>query len=403
MRRNRILLIALVLVLTAIPGVAIGTQIDATVAGVDISPAEPAPGEPVTFETTIRNMGTSSDPLKIRDIAVRVPGSATEYTRVNNIGGAISPGTEVTVPITHTFDTAGTYDLRVIVYTRNVNTDGATNYQYPVLLSVRERHPQLQIDTNESIIGVPTDGTITLANGLNTTITNVEMTVSGDSVTMRNNESIFATISSGETVNGSFQFQASDLGPQTITGTVEYRLPSGMKRTDTVTHTIRPEPADQDVLKLTEINVQRSVTGLEISGSTANVDTKSVQSVIVRVRDTEHVDPVQPNKDFFVGEVPASDFSPFTLTAQVTGSATEIPVVVTYVRNGVSRETQTTIPLEQAASSQRPADPQPDPDPSGEPQDGPPVAIIGIVALVLIFSGAVFIRRYRRTNVGLDV
>lgn len=401
--QTRILLVAVAVLLTAVPGIALGAQINATITDVDISPAEPAPGEPVTFQTTIQNIETSTDPLKIRDIAIRsAGGGVNEYARVSDIG-TISPGTEITVPLTHSFEEAGSYDLRVIAYTRNVNTNEALSFRYPVLLSVRERHPQININTNESIVGVPTDGSVTMANGLNTTVTNVETSVSGDGVTMLENESIFATVESGETVNGSFRFRADEPGPQTLTATVQYRLPSGAERSDTVTHTIRPERAEKDVLKLTEISVQQSGGGLELSGSASNVDTKAVQSVIVRVRDTEHVDPVQPNKDFFVGEVPASDFSSFTLTAQVTGSVTEIPVAVSYVRNGVSREIQTSIPLGQEAAVQEAPNQQPDPEPSSEPQSGPPVAIIGIVALILVVSSVVFIRRYRSTNVDVDI
>jgi hypothetical protein len=396
-------LLVTAVLLAAAPGIVAGAQINATVTDVDISPAEPAPGEPVTFRTTIQNIDTSTDPLKIMDIAIRdAGGGLNEYTRVRDIG-TISPGTEITVPLTHTFESAGTYDLRVIAYTRNANTNKALSFRYPVLLTVRERHPQMQIDTNESTVGVPTDGSVTVANGLNTTITNVEVTISGETVTMLDNESIFATINSGETVNGSFRFQASEAEPQTLTGQIRYRLPDGTKRSETVTHTIRPERAENDTIKLTEINVQRSGSEFEISGSTANVDTKAVQSVIVRVRDADGVNPVQPNKDFFVGEVPASDFSSFTLTAQVERSVTELPVTVSYVRNGVSREIQTAIPMGQSASVQEPVNQQPEPDPSGESQSGLPVVLIGVVGLILAVSAVVFFRRYRKTTVDLDV
>jgi len=142
----RRLIVAALVVLATAPPVVAGAQANGSITGVTVAPQSPAPNESVTFTPTIRNLEGSGDALLIDSVELR-PGSSSGlpvYTRVRNVG-TLSPGAEVTVPLTYTFEEPGDRDLRVYVDARNANTNEPVELRYPVSLSVRERHPQVDL------------------------------------------------------------------------------------------------------------------------------------------------------------------------------------------------------------------------------------------------------------------
>ena len=105
-------------------------------------------------------------------------------------------------------------------------------------------------------------------------------------------------------------------------------------------------------IELTGLSVGREGGLLQITGSTSNVGMTSAQSVVVRVVETENVDPAAPNRDFFVGEVPSSDFSSFDLTARTTGNVSAIPVEVSYIVDGERQTQQFEVGVDSAVGAQ---------------------------------------------------
>ena len=485
----RRLIVALLVVVAAVPAVVAGAQVNATVTDVRVAPNGPAPGETVTFSVTVRNLQSSGDPLEINSIALRRvgDGSVTEYTRVDN-GGTLAPVAEVTVPLTYTFDSTGTRDLRVYVFGQNADSGGGVELRYPVSVDVRERHPQIDVQANDSVAGVASNGTVTVANGLNEDLSNVEMNVSGDGVTMLDGRTVFASVDRGETVNAPFRFRPVESGTHQLRATLSYTLPNGTDRTVTQNRTIETEPLDEGIVVQTsssgsgsdqtltvdvlnrgnavaedvvvsavsdnatvgqtiigsvepgstervrlnaslsadraDVTVtaeydtganQRSVqstttlqtvpgsitlTGLDvvdqgghlqITGSTSNVGTTSARSVIVRVVPTESIEPAAPNRDFFVGEVPSSDFSSFDLTARVTGNASSVPVEVSYLVDGDQRTQTFQVALDDGVTSQ----PQQAESGGGGPGAGF-LAIVGVIVTAMLAVAGVLVRRYRR-------
>lgn len=491
----RRVLLAAVVVLATLPALAAGAQVNASVTNVTVEPTSPAPGESVTFSTTIRNLESSGDPLEIRSVAIRATGGdgINELTRVRNVG-TLSPGAEVSLPLTHTFGSAGTRDLRVYVFAENANNGRNVELRYPLSVSVEERHPQVDVQTNDSVAGVASNGTVTVANGLDTSVSNIEVTVAGDDVTMLEDRSVFASLDEGETANADFRFRPQSAGTNELTATISYSLPGGTERTVTQNRTIETDTARNAVVlettrsgggseqtlavdiinqgntpakdivitgtadnatisqtivesvppsstKRVRLNtslsgpsadvvvradyesgsVQRSVeasetlratpgtielTGtdvtrangvLQITGSTSNVGTTTARSVVIRVREGENVEPAPPNRDFFVGEIPGSDFSSFDLTARATGNVTEIPLVVNYLVDG-ERITQTfSVPVDSGMAADR----------SQQSGGGGPgaglLAVAGLALVALLVVAGILVRRYRQSDDDVEI
>lgn len=480
----RRLVVAALVVLAAAPGIAAGTQVNATITDVEVSPSNPAPGETVTFTATIRNLDSSTDPLEITSVALRQADTdgINEYTRVYNVGN-LAPGTETSLPLTHTFDTAGSRDVRVYVYALGVEL------RYPVSITVEERHPRIDIETDESITDVESNGTVTLANGLDTDISNVEVSVTGDNVSMTDSRTVFASVAAGETVEAPFGFRPEAAGANELTTTVSYTLPNGTERSVTRNRTIEIDERSEGVslsastsdsgpdqtltvdvlnqgnvdaenvvvtatsanatvdqaivdsvaagsseqahlnaslseptadvtvmatyesgsversvnttttlrsvpgtIELTGLDVTREGDRLRITGSTSNVGTTAAESVVVRVVSTAAVEPAPPNRDFFVGEVPPSDFSSFDLTARTSDNVSAIPVEVSYLVDGARRTRTFTVPMRSNGAS---------PPEQSADAGGPSAGLLGVVGLgglALLAVAGVLVRRYRRDD-----
>nr|WP_284438529.1 hypothetical protein [Halomicroarcula laminariae] len=466
---------------------AAGAQVNASITGVTVSPQSPAPNESVTFTPTVRNLQGSGDAMVIERVELR-PSKGQGlpvYTRAQNLG-TLSPGAEITVPLTHAFEEPGTRDLRIHVDARNANTGESIQLRYPVSLSVQERHPQIDVQTNDSVAGVASNGSVRVANGLDTSVSNVEVSVSGDGVTVFDDRSVFASLEQGGTATADFRFRPQRAGNNELTSTVTYTLPGGTERTVTQNQTIETDPARRGVVletsrsgsgteqtltvdivnqgntpadevvvsgvsenatvsqtivdsvparstKQVRLNttlsepradvvvtaeyesgtVQRSVntsttlratpaaielTGLDvtredgvfqITGSTSNVGTTTARSVIVRVVPSENVEPAAPNRDFFVGEVPGSDFSSFDLTARATGNVSSIPLEVSYLVDGERTRETFSAPVDTGLTGQQ------EQQTGGGPGAGL-FAVLGLGVVVALVVAGLLVRRYRR-------
>lgn len=213
-----------------VPAAAAGLNV--SVSAVEISPTAPEPGETVTVTPTIQNLQGSSDSMKLEVVAVRKAGGGiTEYARVKKLG-TLSPGSSLDVPLTVQFDNPGTKNLRVLVFGHPPDKPTEPiRIRYPVTVTVTDRSPQIDIQTNESIDGIDTGGTVTIANGLQTQLSNVEVAVSGTGVEMTESRSVLATLDAGETATAPFTYRPETPGPHALEATVTYTVDGESERT----------------------------------------------------------------------------------------------------------------------------------------------------------------------------
>ncbi|NLV14710.1 hypothetical protein [Haloarcula argentinensis] len=496
--RRTVAVMACLVVISSLPLSVAGASVKASITDVDISPSSPAPGETVTFDTTVRNLPDSDAPLDINAIAIRKSGGSgvTEYERVSNLG-AISAGSTLEVPLIATFDSSGIKDLRVIVYGRDRGTGENVELRYPVKLNVEERHPQVDITANDSVAGVESTGEVTVANGLDTQITNVEVVVEGDGVEMTESRTVRSSVAQNGSITAPFRFRPASAGEHSLTATISYTVDGDTTRTTTRTTDIESDPlrnsveldttavgsgtdralrvavsnganapisdvmvsatsenasfqrvllenisasttrqvrlnatmdepradvtvtADYELgteteqtttettlrsapgtIDLTGLDVIRQGGRLQVSGSASNVGSTDADSVLVSVVDTENVTPATPNRDYFVGTVPASDFVSFDVYARTTGNVTSVPLEVTYLVDDTRKRQTFDVATNQMGGSV----PQPEQDGNsggGDQNSMLPVFVAGGLALLVVVG--VLVRRYRRSDDDIEV
>jgi len=384
MERLTLALAGLVVVASLAVPVA-GATIDASVTDVAVTPSTQAPGEPVTITATIQNRASSTDDLDIYAVALRDTGSGiTEYDRVRNVG-RLSPGTTLDLPLTTSFDSPGQKKLRVVVYGNN-----NVELRYPVIVNVGERHPQLDIQANESVEGVESTGTVTVANGLSADISNVQVTVEGTGVEMTENRSVVASLASGESATVEFGFRPESAGRHDLTATVQYAI-EGTDRTVSQTTAVRTKRPQQGI-SLTGIDVTREGDRFHISGSASNIGTADAESVLVSVKPTDGVEPAMPNREYFVGTIPASDFVSFDVYARTDDNVSTVPLEVSYLSNGERQ--QQTIPVTVTDNTR-------DQQVGGNDNNGMSSSIaIGVGAVITLAVGVIIVIGWRSQRDG---
>jgi len=144
------------------------------------------------------------------------------------------------------------------------------------------------------------------------------------------------------------------------------------------------EPLPGEV-RLTGVDVEREDGRLRLTGSASNVGLTPARAVVVRVLPTEGVAPARPFEEFFVGEVPASDFASFELYASVDSGTDAVPVEVSYVVDGERRTATAEIGVGSLAGA--PPDPQNGSDSGGDGGGGGlPLLALGAGGVVVVLA-----------------
>lgn len=484
----RILTVAVVVLLFTVPAVVAGADLNAAVTSVEVSPTSPVPGEPVTITTTVENLPSSDDPLEITDVALRGAGSGIdEYSRVESVG-TIAPGSTIQVPLTRTFESSGTKNLRVHVYGQNVNTSESVSLRYPVTVDVKERHPQVDVQTNDSVAGIESSGTVVVANGLDTDISNIEVTVEGQGVEVLESRTVLASLPSGEDAKTTFTYLPESPGTHELEVTVEYAIHGDTVREMTRTKSIqvaerndrllldaspdatggRPAVAldvinrgntpaedvlvtasapnatferqsvseipagtservrlnatleghranatirvdyetgtterslttstvvrsDPGTIELTGLDVTEEGDRIQISGSASNLGSTEVDSVVVRALPTDGVTPTFPNKEYFVGTVPASDFVSFEVYVSTSGEVSTVPLEAAYTVDGERVRKRFEVDVSSTVATPRPGAS----GEAGQLESAVPILIGGIVTLAV---GAIIVIGWRNKS-----
>ncbi|ERH08200.1 MAG: hypothetical protein J07HN4v3_00566 [Halonotius sp. J07HN4] len=153
-------------------------------------------------------------------------------------------------------------------------------------------------------------------------------------------------------------------------------------------------------VRLTSTSVTGSNT-VVIEGDAANTGGTDVDSVLLSIPSTDSVSPTPPNGEYYVGGVETSEFGTFELTADISNNTDSVPVDITYISTGENRGDERVTKTQQIQlEEQSPAAPQPRQAQAttagvSSSDSGPPIAIIGVVA-ALVVIGAIGLMLWRR-------
>lgn len=375
-----------------------------TISEATVSPSAPGAGEPVDVSFTLENSAGSPSAVEIDSVTLRDRSTfGDEYGEIEELG-SLSSGDDLTVSLPATFDRPGAYDLELVVVGHDEDGDRVRATR-PVSVDVGPDEADIEISAERIFLVETDDGTTEVgsideligsgggANDAETTPA-IELRVSNfGSTTARDvfvqprvdgeNRSRLAVADVPRNGTETVRFETESITePAMIEFTAAYRLASadpGSER-DTVSTTYDYRPG-AEALILTDVSMERSGDALSITGNAGNLDTQSVDSAVVAVGDHENVTPAAPQRDYFIGTIPDSDFVTFDLTATVDGEPETIPVEVRYSADGVVYEQTIELPYDATVDD--------DADSSGVLVV---LVVVGLIAAV-VAAGVVWRRR----------
>ena len=345
-RPHRVVLFVLVLV-TASSGAAVGggaAAQQAQVSTVTVDPVEPAVGEPVTVTVTVTNLASSDGAITVESVRLRDAATGDLLTQTAEIG-QIDPGGSLDIPVVVTLAEAGLTRIQAEAYVENVDRPlGRDRYIQPVVIEVVEPLVRPDLTVSPGAAYGTTD--LTLANYGTLSLEAPQLTVTGPDGTP-------LTYYLQDVAPGANRTRTIDTrgwAMQTLSVTAAYTANDTSGRL-TVEHALAERATEPGQVRLTSVDAERTAGGIELSGDAANLGELPVEAVYLRVADSAEVTPIPPRGDFFVGEVAASEFATFRLTASVAPNTSAVPVEIRYIMANAETVTTQTVPIDPAVSA----------------------------------------------------
>jgi hypothetical protein len=232
-----------------------------TVDDVDVEPATPTAGAPVTLPVTVASSVGSNRPVTVDSLALIEDGeTVVEATDL----GSLAPGDAVTVPLTPTFDRAGVRDLTVRFTGTNPNGE-EVGFTRPVTVVVEEGAPVITPVTDTAVRNVTAPVSVRVANPTEAVLRNVSLSAGGESVTQTGESPAIPVLQPGETVNRSLRVRPETTGNTGMTIAVNYTTAAGTTASFTREAGLAVEPVDESVaLRATTIEEQQDDSGTDL-------------------------------------------------------------------------------------------------------------------------------------------
>jgi hypothetical protein len=351
-----------------------------------VAPTQPTPTDNFTVATTVANTDRSDPTYVVRSVTVYNGTDLTAADRLNGVDPdrSIEPGESATVNVSTALESIGTHDLLVELHLESVSGEWAT-VRRPLSVRVRQPHPRVSVRGGETVPGSPAPLNVTVSNGMDDPVRDVELRVAPENVTVESDRQVVSRMAAGEDRRFNLTARGPTRGTETIEARLAYTTTDGVRRSTTEHLTARfVRPTNPANVSLTGLEVSRRAGGLLVRGTAGNPGGSEAGSVQVSVGRGDGVAPAQSNANYFVGSLAASDFSSFTVSARLTENRSQltIPLRVSYVVEGVERTRTVAVAY----------DPPPRPSPSGG--NGPPIPLVAGGGLLAVAVAGVGVWRW---------
>lgn len=336
--------------------------------------------EPVVGQSTAVNVTVSNgraDPL--RQLDLQIGGDGVSARNPRRLLARLEAGQDRTFTFDVEFTEAGERPLEAVL--QYASTSGQTQtVRQTQTVDVEELREDVSVDARVGAGGGSNPPLLVeVTNFGNARLSDVRITVTdGDRTVARRAAASVEAESSRTTAVNLSRIDEADLDV-----TVSYET-GGRPGEATTSVRYASQPGR---IELTGIDYSREGDVTTISGSASNVGLGEVNSVVLRVLPAEGVEPVSPNREYFVGTVPASDFVSFDLTARVGANVSSVPIEVSYVADGIRHTESASVPYESAGLE------QPDRSSQGSGPGGIGSILLVVVLLVAAIGGVVWWRR----------
>lgn len=309
----------------------------------DVAVDDPIAESDRTVNVTVAN-GLADD---LRNVEVTLGGETLTVENEKRVRSHLASGQEASLRFTAV--AAETGSQAVVATLRYTDTEG-------VRRTVSERtqvHFDALAEQVELDASATPDGSalaVTVTNLGNARIEHVR--IGADAADVTTSKALVETIApqSSRTVRLNVSEVTAD-GRVEVPIVATYELGTRTGQIETTTNVV----SNPGEISLTGVELKRQGDTIHLTGSASNVGLSETNSVIVRVVPAEGVVPAQPNKEYFVGTVPASDFVSFDVYARADTNVSEIPLEVTYLVDGERHTSEVAIEqdLEPVASSEQ--------------------------------------------------
>lgn len=288
----------------------------------DVAVADPIAESDVGVNVTVAN-GLAED---LRNVEVTLDGDGLSVDNPKRVRSLLATGQEAHLGFTAVADETGTQPI--VATLRYTDADGnrrtvseRTQVRFAALTDRVELDASAAPDGSALAVTVTNLGNVPLEH----------VRIGADAADVTASKALVESVApqSSRTV----QLNVSDVraeGRVEVPIVATYDVGARTGRAET-TANVASNPGE---ITLTGVELEREGDIIHLTGSASNVGLSETNSVIVRVVPAEGVVPAQPNKEYFVGTVPASDFVSFDVFARVDENVSEIPLEVTYLVDG---------------------------------------------------------------------
>jgi len=360
------------------------------------------PNEPAT-ESRVNVTVANGAAANISNLRLTLAGSNATVDDPSRVNASLARGRERVVEYDVDFDGPGAHPLTATLTYRD--PDG----------NRRTVSASRTFDVESAVVDAELDATVvrendtaridaSLTNFGNVRLEEVRLRAESDGETVARR--LVGDVAAESTREVSVDESSLPPGPVTLRATYE----ASGDRHET-TRTVEFAPTTAGNITLTGIEVTPTGGAIRLAGSASNTGETAVTGAVVSVVETERVTPVPPTKDYFVGNVPAGEFTSFELTARLAGNRTDaVPIRISYIADGEqhARVVEVTVADAGAGGAAGPGGDAPAPD--GPPGGGGGffglgrIDVIGLLlrlgVVVAVGSGLVYWWRRRGDDEG---
>lgn len=304
--------------------------------------APTVPGDRTTVNVSVAN-GLEGE---VRDVELALSSTNVSFDERARVASSVAGGASRSFSFTATPNSLGSHPIDA---TLEYTTENGTRREVTRHLDVLFRAPDLDGDVDvaanvaTAMPGTETTLNLTVANGLDRTIRQFEVRIAADGASIEQRRRVGTRLESGAERTFEFAVSRPEAGEQPIDVAVSYTTANGVESRLARTLSTRFDaPANPGEISLTGVDAVQRGGSLELSATASNVGSTDVEAVVVSIGDPGRIAPA----DFFVGSVEGSDFASFTLTTDVAGNVSSVPVEVTYVVDGLEQSFTTDVAVE---------------------------------------------------------
>lgn len=326
MTRVRSILLAAVVLVGVVTLTGVGASSEEpqiVVTDITLTPENPAPGQTVTLRATITNSESSATRLTDVDVALRSASDegTFQYARIGDVS-TLPPGSSIEVPLTVTFEDSGIKQLYIQIWGTADPT--VVTYRYPVTVRVAERNPKISVDINDTVAGREGEGRIVVSNGLESTLSNVELSVRdrAGAVEFGDRRFVIAELGSGETATFPFTYESDTAGTHEGTAMIEYIDAAGDVARTNEAFTVEIEPRRGNV---TMVAKPTSEDGTDVTVDIINTRNLPIKHILLDGTSSNATVSQQ-----FIAEIPAQSSRSVVLNTSLDGRQAAIQLSATY-------------------------------------------------------------------------